>query len=227
MRLLEAGVDGRIGCARSRGPLRVRTGTAAAWMVVESGRGRARADALDVDVSGRGDVFAGVGWSALAGPATTIEFAGDLAVTVVWCAARDTASGIHVIDPATVDVAERGEGPTARTVRTYLPRGDFVAGETLNPAGGWSSWPPHAHEHEEIYLYRFGPQHGFGVHVDLGADVGAALGDAPRVVRDGDVVRIRSGHHPVVSAPGCAMYYLWALVGDQPTPDTRIAVPFG
>jgi 5-deoxy-glucuronate isomerase len=99
-------------------------------------------------------------------------------------------------------------------------------GETLNPPGGWSSWPPHAHAHEEIYLYRFDPEHGFGVHVDVGDDACAIDGDAPQVVRDGDIVRITSGHHPVVAAPGCTMYYLWALAGDAPSVDTRMDTRF-
>src|SRR5437763_1939695 len=85
----------------------------------------------------------------------------------------------------------------------------------LRGAGG----APHAHAPEELYLSRFAPAHGFGVHVDVGDDACHTDGDAPKVVRDGDVVRIRSGHHPVVAAPGCTMYYLWALAGDAPAVD--------
>ena len=114
------------------------------------------------------------------------------------------------------DLPPPSGGVTARRVRTYVAEGELIVGETLNPPGGWSSWPPHHHAHEEIYLYRFDPPHGFGVHADL------APGRNPRVVRNGDIVRIVDGEHPVVAAPGCAMYYLWALAGDSNTVDTRV-----
>ena len=98
-----------------------------------------------------------------------------------------------------------------------MAEGELIVGETLNPPGGWSSYPPHRHEHEELYLYRFEPAIGFGVHVSY--DEAA---DAARVVRDGSIERITDGYHPVVAAPAAAMYYLWALAGDHDTVDTRI-----
>jgi 5-deoxy-glucuronate isomerase len=102
-------------------------------------------------------------------------------------------------------------------VRTYVPEGELIVGETLNPPGGWSSYPPHRHDHEELYLYRFAPASGFGVHVSYDEET-----DEARIVRDGSIERITSGYHPVVAAPAAAMYYLWALAGDHATVDTRI-----
>ncbi len=217
--LLAAGVDGRIGVARSRGALRGRTRDACAWVLVERGSGSLTAGEETADVAGRDDVFAGPGWSAVIGPDTAFALAGDLEATVVWRWSRRPAAA-RIIDPAVVPDEDRGSGVTARRVRTYVAHGELVVGETLNPPGGWSSWPPHQHTHEEIYLYRFAPRHGFGVHVALGDGHGG--GDAPIVVRDGDIVRITADEHPVVAAPGCAMYYLWALAGDTDTPDTRV-----
>src|SRR5262249_45595614 len=154
------------------------------------------------------------GWSAWLAPGSTFATRGStLRATIVWTAAADGLDGgaTRVINAADVPDEARGDGTTARRVRTYVSSGPLIVGETLNPPGGWSSWPPHAHTHEELYLYRFEPEHGFGVHVDVADDACTPDGDAPQVVRDGDVVRIRSGHHPVVAAPGCTMYYLWAL----------------
>ena len=37
-------------------------------------------------------------------------------------------------------------------------------------------------------------------------------------MHDGHVQRIASGYHPVVAAPGYAMYYLWALAGREHDP---------
>ena len=161
-------------------------------------------------------MFERAGWSAIVGPGGRFELEGDLRATVVW-RATDRSVPSRIIDPASVAEEARGEGTTARRVRTYVAEGELIVGETLNPPGGWSSYPPHRHEHEELYLYRFEPPIGFGVHVSY--DDAA---DAARVVRDGSIERITDGYHPVVAAPAAAMYYLWALAGDTDTVDTQV-----
>jgi 5-deoxy-glucuronate isomerase len=218
--LLSPGGSGRLGAARSVGPTHGRTADAVAWVVVERGTGRLVAGDVTADVNGRTDVFDGPGWSAIIGRATDFAIEGDVAATTVWCA-TDREVTTRVIDPADVVDEERGDGPTRRHVRTYVPRGPLIVGETLNPPGGWSSWPPHRHEHEECYLYRFTPAHGFGVHVGFD-DVERDPVDHPVLVRDGHIERITQGWHPVVAAPGATMYYLWALAGDTDTVDTRV-----
>jgi 5-deoxy-glucuronate isomerase len=220
-RLLEPGQAGRsgqhrLGAARTTGAVSGKTDGALAWVVVEGGWGRLRAGADDVEVGGRNDVFERAGWSALVGPGSGFELVGDdLRATVVWRASQRATASL-VIDPATVAEEQRGDGPTQRRVRTYVPEGELIVGETLNPPGGWSSYPPHRHDHEELYLYRFEPAGGFGVHVSYDETA-----DAARVVRDGSIERITDGYHPVVAAPMAAMYYLWALAGDCDTVDTR------
>jgi 5-deoxy-glucuronate isomerase len=214
-RLLEPDV-GRLGAARTVGAVAGRTDAALAWVIVEGGEGVLRAGSEQIEVSGgRRDVFEGAGWSALIGPSTAFELDGDLRATLVWRASNRPAA-VRIIDPASVGEEERGAGTTARRVRTYVAEGELIVGETLNPPGGWSSYPPHRHEHEELYLYRFEPAFGFGVHVAYDD-----VADAARVVRDGSIERITTGYHPVVAAPASVMYYLWALAGDQDTVDTR------
>lgn len=214
--LLEPGGAERIGVARTKGRARGRTDAAVAWILVETGSGALRVGAERADVSGRDDVFSAPGWSALVPPATDFELDGEIDATIVW-RASDRELEPMVIDPATVADEMRGEGATARRVRTYVSEGPLIVGETLNPPGGWSSWPPHRHEHEEIYLYRFEPDHGFGVHVGYDDDA-----DRPVIVRDGSIERITDGWHPVVAAPGFTMYYLWALAGTADSVDTRL-----
>ena len=93
----------------------------------------------------------------------------------------------------------------------------LMVGETLNPPGHWSSYPPHKHDGgdgeprlEELYYFRVDPPHGFGVQA-----LYAAGGETvAHVVRDGDAVLIPSGYHPVAAAPGYRLYYLWALAGE-------------
>ena len=221
-RLLAPDEHVRLGVARAHGGAAIATGDCVAWVIVEGGRGRVTVrprahEALTAEVDGRYDVFDGPGWSALLGPASDAAWDGDLAVTVVW-RASDRDIDTRVIDAATVADEARGEGTTARRVRTYVAEGPLIVGETLNPPGGWSSWPPHRHEHEEAYLYRFEPAHGFGVHVAYDE----RTGDQPVIVRDGSIERITDGWHPVVAAPGFTMYYLWALAGDTDTVDTRL-----
>lgn len=215
--LLAPSDEVRLGVARTRGGARITTGDGVAWLLIEGGGGRLHIGDQSVRVSGRGDVFDAPGWSAVVGPDTEARLDGDLAATVVW-RATDRALPSHVIDPSTVADEDRGEGTTVRHVRTYVSEGPLIVGETLNPPGGWSSWPPHRHEHEEAYLYRFDPPHGFGVHV--GYDERG--GDHPVIVRDGSIERITDGWHPVVAAPGFTMYYLWALAGDADTVDTKV-----
>jgi 5-deoxy-glucuronate isomerase len=215
---------GRIGALRATGSVRGRTKRSVAWILVEGGRGRLRLHDTEVPIDGRADVFHGPGWSALVPPSSefAIDADGPLATTIVWCAS-DREVDARVIDPSTVNEEHRGEGTTARRVRTYVDAGPLIVGETLNPPGGWSSWPPHRHAHEEIYLYRFDPAHGFGVHAAF-EDVDG--GDRPVIVRDGSIERITTGWHPVVAAPGFTMYYLWALAGDDDTVDTKLHPAF-
>jgi len=216
--LLTPGDDGRLGVTRTVGPFSGSTGASVAWVLIEGGHGRLTAGSDTVDARGRDDVFDAPGWSAIVGRHSRFALDGgdELKATIVWCAS-DREVPTEVIDPAAVPDEARGEGTTARRVRTYVPEGPLIVGETLNPPGGWSSWPPHRHEHEEAYLYRFEPAHGFGVHVGYDDD-----GDTPVIVRDGDIERITTGWHPVVAAPGFTMYYLWALAGDTDTLDTKL-----
>ena len=199
----------RLGVARGEGPFAGKTATAAAWLVVDGGEGRLRAGAASADVGGRSDVFEGPGWSAFVPPGTELAVEGAIRYTLVWRSSDRGGDG-RVIAPDEVAEERRGVGPSARTVRTYLPEGALIAGETVNPPGGWSSWPPHRHEHEEVYLYRFDPAQGFGISMSYGDAT-----EVVRVVREGQVQRIASGYHPVASAPGYSMYYLWALAGDS------------
>ena len=82
----------------------------------------------------------------------------------------------------------------------------------FTPSGNWSSYPPHKHDTdrppgevklEEIYYYRFADPDAYGVQ--------AALCDAATertlTVRHGDVVLIRRGYHPFVTAYGYDAYF--------------------
>jgi 5-deoxy-glucuronate isomerase len=192
--LLEPGPGRRLGVARTCGDVAGELAAAVAWVLVEGGTGSL--------------MFDGPGWSAIVEPGSTFAVAGDLRATVVW-RAEERAIASRVIPPTDVVDEERGDGATFRRVRTYVSDGPLIVGETLNPPGLWSSYPPHRHEHEEVYLYRFDPPDGFGMQMRSDSDAD----ERGVVVRDGRIERITSGWHPVVAAPGSTLYYLWALAG--------------
>lgn len=189
----------RVEVVRGRGSF---AGPGAAWVLLD-----------------RDEPFTCTGKSALVAAGDTL----DLDDGAAWTAAiRLDGAAVETRWIPTQDVAveQRGEGPTTRTVRTYVPEGPLICGETLSPPGGWSSWPPHRHEHEEVYLYRFDDPDGFGVQLEYVANP-----STPRIVRDGDIEHIRGTYHPVVASPKSSMLYVWALAGASmtltPEPDPR------
>ncbi|WP_255332143.1 5-deoxy-glucuronate isomerase [Methanocalculus taiwanensis] len=138
---------------------------------------------------------------------------------------RMVADNTIVIKPENVKTRIVGKKSWCRTVQDIIPvdfpAGVPVIGETINEPGKWSSSPPHKHDmanppnesrHEEIYYYRLEPEQGFGLQriYSLDGDL-----DHTYTVKQGDVVVIPKGYHPVVAGPGYQLYYLWVLAGEQ------------
>jgi 5-deoxy-glucuronate isomerase len=124
--------------------------------------------------------------------------------------------------PDDVAVNARGRGNYTREVHDIFVRDAHVkrlmVGETFNPAGNWSSFPPHKHDGrngepclEEVYYFRIDPAQGFG-HQVLYTNDGESV---THQVRDGDAVLLPYGYHPVSALPGYRLYYLWAMAGEQ------------
>ncbi len=100
----------------------------------------------------------------------------------------------------------------------------LMVGETINPPGHWSSYPPHKHDTrtpsgelpmEEVYYYLVRPAGGFGLQL-LYTAAGAPepIDDVYRV-EHGDLLVIPRGYHPVVAAAGYDLFYLWAMAGEE------------
>jgi 5-deoxy-glucuronate isomerase len=195
-------------------------------VVVLSGVVEANADGTSLGrAGGRTSVFDGPGHAVYAPPGTQLRLTAqgetELAIATAPLDGRPPALA-RIIAPADQRIAEAGRGNWSRSVRTILgpehAAGRILIGETVNPPGNWSSYPPHKHDvqdppHEvrleEVYLFRVDPPGGFGVQLRYDADTTEAF-----TVRDHDVAVIRSGYHPVVAAPGYALYYLWIMAGD-------------
>ena len=100
----------------------------------------------------------------------------------------------------------------------------LLAGETLNPPGNWSSYPPHKHDQnnppneaimEEIYFFRVKPAQGYAFIWTYTHPKDAEGFSSVFVVEDGDTVLLPKGYHPVVAAPGYQVHYTWVLAGEE------------
>ena len=145
------------------------------------------------------------------------------ALIVVATAPGGAVRRTAAIPPEDVLVEARGSGQTARTIHHLLPpdaeAGRLIAFEVLTPGGNWSSYPPHKHDTEdppnearleELYFYRFARPAGFAFQRVSTPD---GTLDETITPRDGDVVLVPAGYHPVAAAPGYDCYYLNVMAG--------------
>jgi 5-deoxy-glucuronate isomerase len=174
---------------------------------------------------GRSSVFEGPGHAVYAPPGTALRLTakGPAQLAIATAPGGEGAPAkARIIGPADQRLAEAGKGNWSRSVRTILgpehAAGRLLLGETINPPGNWSSYPPHKHDREappeevrleEVYLFKVNPPQGFGIQVRNDAAATEVF-----TVRDGEAAVIRSGYHPVVAAPGYSLYYLWVMAGD-------------
>jgi 5-deoxy-glucuronate isomerase len=218
LELVEAGAGATVELAAGRERL----------AVIMSGRGAVRLDGADLGtLGGRATVFEGPGDALYLPPdsSASLTVADGEAVIAVAAAepGGDPPGKARAIRPVDQRIATVGRGAWERTVRTILgpeqPASRLLAGETVNPPGLWSSFPPHRHDRdsaeeaalEEVYLYRVHPENGFGVQIRYDSDAESEA----RMVCDCDVAVIASGFHPVAAAPGHQLYYLWVMAGEH------------
>jgi 5-deoxy-glucuronate isomerase len=129
----------------------------------------------------------------------------------------------RVIRPEDCGFEIRGGGNATRQIVDIIPPGfpadRLLVCEVFTPAGNWSSYPPHKHDVdrppdevklEEIYYYRFEHPDAYGMQ-----RLYDRRSDRTVTVQHGDVVLIRSGYHPFVTAYGYNAYYLNVLAGTR------------
>ncbi len=208
--------------------LAAETGACELGIVILGGRVDFAAGATHAEgLGGRADVFAGRATAVYVPPGTgyRLEGAGELGAEVALCFARAERGGpVTIVRPEEIAVREVGKANWKRRVEDVLapaPASVLQLGETYNPPGNWSSYPPHKHDTEvpgrevvleEVYHYRLKPSQGFGVQCVYSAERDI---DEAHLVRDGDTVVIPRGYHPVAAGPGYSLYYLWALAGPR------------
>lgn len=191
-------------------------------VILQRGRGTFAAGGTTWEVS-RADVFAERATALYLPPAVELEVRAETPLEAVLMSTPAPAGGRPaLITPDQVRVNARGRGNYSREVHDIFVDDPYVkrlmVGETFNPAGNWSSYPPHKHDGrdgeptlEEVYYFRIDPPQGFGQQMLYTAD-GECVTHA---VRDGDAVLLPYGYHPVSSPPGYRLYYLWGMAGEQ------------
>ncbi len=188
------------------------------------------APARYTEIGGRRDVFEGdptFVYIPCKARYTVQAVGGTLDVAVF--AAPSRRDGVPIlITPDQVIRRTVGAGNWRRTVIAGLderfPADRLLLGETFNPPGNWSSYPPHKHDEanppdevpmEEIYFFRVKPPRGFALQcIYTGARAPEPF-DVVYRVRDGDTTLLPAGYHPVAAAPGYRVYYLWCLAGEE------------
>lgn len=189
-------------------------------LVLQEGRGRFTTPDGSWTLS-RANVFDERASAMYLPPAAVLTVHAETALEAILFSTPAAAGGkAAAITPQNVEVNARGKGNFARDVHNLFVTDShakrLMVGETFNPPGNWSSYPPHKHDGkdgepvlEEVYYYRVSPPNGFGQQMLYTAD-----GEThTHTVKDGDAVLLPYGYHPVAAPPGYKLYYLWALAG--------------
>jgi 5-deoxy-glucuronate isomerase len=149
-----------------------------------------------------------------------------------------TAPATGTLEPRLLDRPElvtRGSGTEERFIANILMESEaaesLLVTEVITPAGHWSSYPPHKHDTndppretmlEETYYHRLRGGDGFAFQ-RIYSDDGEL--DEAIAARDGDVVLVPRGYHPVAGDPRVDLYYLNVMAG--PVREWRVTVAPG
>jgi len=172
----------------------------------------------------RQDVFSGMPYALYLPIGTDYHVTARTECDLAFCYSKaDREYPAQLIAPADVEIEIRGAGNATRQINKIL-KPEFTAQrllivEVYTPSGNWSSYPPHKHDQhnppdevdlEEIYYYRIDRPAGYAIQKVYTADRRI---DETLTVRNGEMVLIPEGYHPVVAAHGHNVYYLNALAG--------------
>jgi 5-deoxy-glucuronate isomerase len=178
-------------------------------------------------VGSRKSVFDGTPDAVYLPPGTRFEIHARSDVCEVALCSAPATKGAEpaLLRGSDIKPFQRGSGRTARTIHNILmedrPAESLLVTEVLTPAGNWSSFPPHKHDTddlpreaylEETYYHRIARPGGFAVQLVYTDD--RSLDEAIQV-RNGDVVLVPRGYHPVAAGPGYDLYYLNVMAGPK------------
>jgi 5-deoxy-glucuronate isomerase len=176
------------------------------------------------DFGRRAHVFDGLPYTLYLPIRTRFTVVAETECEMAFCACRaEEPHRAHLITPDEIEVEIRGGANATRQINHILkpefPAQRLMLVEVYTPSGNWSSYPPHKHDvHnppaevdlEEIYYYKIDRPEGYAIQKVYTPDRQI---DVTLTVRDGELVLIPEGYHPVVAAYGYNIYYLNALAG--------------
>jgi len=176
----------------------------------------------------RRNVFDGFPYAIYSPPGNQVVFKAESICEIAECRVPSQARlEAKLITPSDVSSNLRGGGNVSRQIVDVIspafPADKLVVIEVYTPGGNWSSYPPHKHDvHappqevdlDEIYYYRMKQPDAFALQHLYAGKHGS---DRTLKARDGDVVLVHSGFHPVVAGPGYDVYYLNFLAGTSRT----------
>jgi 5-deoxy-glucuronate isomerase len=201
------------------------TGASELGMVLLGGRCSVESSAGSwFNFGARAHVFSGLPYALYLPTATQFTVTAETDCEIAFCScSAEEAYPAHLITPDEVEVEVRGGGNATRQINHILtpefPAHRLLIVEVYTPSGNWSSYPPHKHDvHdpprevdlEEIYYYKIDRPEGYAIQKVYTPDRQL---DVTLTVRDGELVLIPEGYHPVVAAHGYNVYYLNALAG--------------
>ena len=176
------------------------------------------------EIGGRANVFSGMPYALYLPPHSRFTVSAKTNCDLAFCySVAEENHPARLVTPAEVEVEIRGGGNATRQINHILkpefPAHRLLLVEVYTPSGNWSSYPPHKHDvHnppgevdlEEIYYYRMDRLEGYAIQRVYTPDRRL---DAALTVRDGELVLVPEGYHPVVAAHGYNVYYLNVLAG--------------
>jgi 5-deoxy-glucuronate isomerase len=172
----------------------------------------------------RATVFDGLPYTLYLSPDTEFTVTADTDCDLAFCYCKaEEKHPAHLVTPDEVTIEIRGGGNATRQINGMIPPAfpahRLIVVEVFTPGGNWSSFPPHKHDvHnppdevdlDEIYYFKIQRPEGFAIQKVYTGD---GRIDETMTVRDGDLVLVPEGYHPVVAAHGYNVYYLNALSG--------------
>jgi 5-deoxy-glucuronate isomerase len=176
------------------------------------------------NIGERANVFTGLPYAAYIPISTKFRVTAETDCDLAFCYSKaHRRLKPLLVTPDEIEVEIRGGGNATRQInKIFKPEFEadrLLVVEVYTPSGNWSSYPPHKHDvHnppyevdlEEIYYYRIDHPVGYAIQKLYTSDRRI---DETMTVRDGQLVLVPEGYHPVVAAPGYNVYYLNALAG--------------
>jgi 5-deoxy-glucuronate isomerase len=206
--------------------LRSHTGQEEAVFVVLGGTCLADWGEGPKQVGKRKSVFDGFPYALYLPSGSQAIFTAQTVCEIAECRVpSDARLAPRLITPTDVASSLRGGGNASRQIVDVItpafPADKLMVVEVYTPGGNWSSYPPHKHDvHnppaevdlDEIYYYRIRQPEGFALQHLYSRNKST---EQTLKAKDGDVVLVHSGYHPVVAGPGYDVYYLNFLAGSS------------